>query len=136
MCPIVKARVCYWTTSDLAALAFEPPLVQRTVTGQLPGVVREPTVQLQDTVPLALAALGPRPAALEGPDLYSTTTVQAAPAIVRAPTVAVAPRLMGEVRLVIATVIAPLAGAVLGRGVAAGFAVAAGAEDGIAPPTT
>jgi hypothetical protein len=136
MCPIVKARVCYWTTSDFAALALEPPLVQRTVTGQLPRVVRVLTVQLQDTVPLALAALGPRPAALDGPDLYCTTTVQAAPAAVFAPTVAVDPRLIGEVRLVIATVIAPLTGAVLGRGVAAGFAVAAGAEDGMESPTT
>jgi hypothetical protein len=60
----------YWTTSDIVALALEPPLVQRTVTGQLPGVVREPTVQLQEMVPLALAFFGPRPAALEGPDLY------------------------------------------------------------------
>jgi hypothetical protein len=59
----------YWTTSDVVALALVPPIVQRTVTGQLPGVVREPTVQLQDTTPLALAVLGPRPAALEGPDL-------------------------------------------------------------------
>src|SRR5450759_5703940 len=60
----------YWTTSDVVALALVPPLAQRTVTGQLPGVVREPTVQLQDTVPLALAFFGLRPAALEGPDLY------------------------------------------------------------------
>ena len=35
------------------ALVEDPLLVQRTVTGQLPGVVREPTVQLQDTVPLS-----------------------------------------------------------------------------------
>ena len=96
------------------ALALVPPLAQRTVTGQLPGVVREPTVQLQDTVPLALAFFGLRPAALEGPDLYCTTTVQAAPAAVFAPTVAVEPRLIGEVRLVIATVTAPVTGGVVG----------------------
>jgi hypothetical protein len=54
----------------LVALALVPLLVQRTVTGQLPGVVRKPTVQLQDTAPLALAFFGPRPAALDGPDLY------------------------------------------------------------------
>jgi hypothetical protein len=52
------------------ALVEDPLLVQRTVTGQLPGVVREPTVQLQDTVPLAFAFFGPSPDALDGPDLY------------------------------------------------------------------
>jgi hypothetical protein len=59
----------YWTTSDVVALALVPPLAQRTVTGQLPGVVRELTVQLHMTAPAAPAVLGPRPAALDGPDL-------------------------------------------------------------------
>jgi hypothetical protein len=118
------------------ALALVPPLAQRTVTGQLPGVVRVLTVQLQVTAPVALAVLGPRPAAREGPDLYSTTTVQAALAAVFAPTVAVDPRLIGEVKLVIATVTAPVTGGVVGRGVAVGFAVATGPEGGMEPPTT
>ena len=52
------------------ALELEPPLVQRTVTGQVPGVVRVLTVQLQDTGPLTLALMRPRPAALDGSDLY------------------------------------------------------------------
>jgi hypothetical protein len=53
--------------------------VHVTATGHLPGVVRVPTVQLQVTAPLALAVSAPRPAALDGPDLYSTMMVQAAP---------------------------------------------------------
>ena len=63
------AQHAYWTTSAFVAVALAPPLAQRTVTGQLPGVVREPTVQLQETAPLALAFFGPRPDAPEGPDL-------------------------------------------------------------------
>ena len=52
------------------ALELEPPLVQRTATGQVPGVVRVLTVQLQDTGPLTLASMGPRPAALDRSDWY------------------------------------------------------------------
>jgi hypothetical protein len=62
--------------------------------------------------------------------------VQAAPAAVFAPTVAADPLLIGEVKLVIATMTAPVAGGVVGRGVAAGFAVATGPEGGVEPPTT
>jgi len=61
--------------------------VHVTVTGQLPGVVRVPTSQVHCTVPEADAVVGPRPAAVLGPDLYSTSMEQAAPGAV--PTVAV-----------------------------------------------
>jgi hypothetical protein len=40
-----------------------------TVTGQLPFEVLDPTRQDQLTVPDALAVFGPRPEAVEGPDL-------------------------------------------------------------------
>jgi hypothetical protein len=46
-----------------------PPIVQVMVTGQLPVVVREPTVQLQPTAPSAPAVVGPSPDAFDGPDL-------------------------------------------------------------------
>jgi hypothetical protein len=53
-----------------------PPDEQVTVTGQLPRVVLVPTFQVQDATPVLLADFGPRPAAVAGPDLYSTTMVQ------------------------------------------------------------
>jgi hypothetical protein len=46
------------------------------VTGQLPAVVLEPTFHVHDATPVLLAYLGPSPAAVDGPDLYSTTIVQ------------------------------------------------------------
>jgi len=58
------------------AEALWDPRLQLTVTGQLPEVVRVPTFHVQLTAPVALAVFGPRPAAVDGPDLYSTTMVQ------------------------------------------------------------
>ena len=46
-------------------LAFGPPQV--TVTGQLPGVVFGPTIQLQEATPLASVVLGTSPRARLGP---------------------------------------------------------------------
>jgi hypothetical protein len=51
------------------ALAVAPPVVQVMVTGQLPVVVREPTVQLQPTAPSVPDVVGPSPDAFDGPDL-------------------------------------------------------------------
>jgi hypothetical protein len=50
--------------------------VQVTVTGHVPGVVRVPTFQVHATAPEADAVFGYRPAAVEGPDLYSTSMEQ------------------------------------------------------------
>jgi hypothetical protein len=105
------------------AEALLPPALQVTVTGHEPTVVREPIFQVQLTLPVPLAVLGPRPAALDGPDLYSTTMVHVAPAFVRATRVAKAPRETGEVRLVIRTVTDdPGAPVGVGRGVGPGGA--------------
>lgn len=65
-----------------------PLLVQVMVTGQEPGVVRVPTFQVQLTTPVEPAVWFPRPLALEGPDLYSTTIQQAALGVVLAVAVA------------------------------------------------
>ena len=46
-------------------LTLFPPHV--TVTGQLPGVVLVPTVQLHDTAPLPSVRFGPSPCAVPGP---------------------------------------------------------------------
>jgi hypothetical protein len=53
-----------------------PLLLQLTVTGQLPAVVRVPTFHVQDATPLPFAYFGPKPLAVDGPDLYSTTIEQ------------------------------------------------------------
>jgi hypothetical protein len=68
-----------------------------TVTGQLPGVVPVPTFQVQDATPLAFAVCGPSPAAFDGPDRYTTTMVQYAPAFVLTLAVAYDPFATGEV---------------------------------------
>lgn len=57
---------------------FVPPAEHVTVTGQLPSVVLVPTLQVQEATPVELAVLGSRPAAVDGPDLYSTTILQLA----------------------------------------------------------
>ena len=53
-----------------------PLFEQLTVTGQLPADVRVPTFQVHDAEPLPLAYCGPSPAAVDAPDLYSTTMLQ------------------------------------------------------------
>jgi hypothetical protein len=106
------------------------PLVQVTVTGQLPAVVRGPTLQVQDAIPLLLAVLGPRPAAVEGPDLYSTTIAQEAPALVRTVAVALAPGLIGDVsELNVSVRLGGGVGFGVGRGV--GLGVGAGVGLGV-----
>lgn len=105
--------------------ASSSPFEQVTVTGQLPAVVRVPTLQVQEAVPVLLASFGPRPAALEGPDLYSTAIVQEAPGAVVTFAVANAPGLTGEVSDVNANVnvggrVGSGVGASVGAGVMAG----------------
>lgn len=73
---------------------------QATVTGHEPWVVLDPIFQLQDATPDPLAVVSPSPEAFDGPDLYSTTIEQLAPARVLIETVAVAPRLTGDVNCV------------------------------------
>jgi hypothetical protein len=70
-CREIPARTdaTYSTCRYPVADAVCPPAKQVIVTGQLPGVVLVPTFQVQLTLPLAFAAFGPRPAAVEGPDL-------------------------------------------------------------------
>jgi hypothetical protein len=70
---------------------------QDTVTGQLPLLVAAPTVQDQLMTPVEDAGLAPRPAALDGPDLYSTSMPQVARASVLIVAVALLPALIGEV---------------------------------------
>ena len=91
------------TTRYAVADDVAPAAEQVTVTGQLPAVVLVPTVQLQLTTPDPSAVLDPSPAALDGPDLYSTVIEQAAPAAACAVAVAVAPPLTGDVSEVILT---------------------------------
>ena len=62
--------------------------------------------------------------------------MQAAPAAVLAPTVAVDPLLIGEVRLVMATEIDVPPVAVVELGVVTGLEVATGAGGGAEPPRT
>src|SRR2546428_11581796 len=81
------------------------------MTGHLPGVVFEPTRQVQLTCPRLFASWGTRPRARDRPDLYSTTIVQAAPGTVLAVSVASVNGATGVVRLTssTATSIAPAA---------------------------
>jgi len=44
--------------------------------GQLPSVVRAPTIHDQPTLPVPSLVMGLRPAAVDGPDLYVTTIEQ------------------------------------------------------------
>lgn len=84
----VPPTVHYTTWRYLVTDFCAPPAEHVTVTGQLPGVVLVPTFQVHDATPEEFAFFGSRPAADEGPDLYSTTMLQLAPAKVL--TVAVA----------------------------------------------
>jgi hypothetical protein len=95
--------------------------------------VLPPTFHDQVMVPAELAVLSPSPAAVEGPDLYSTTIEQRAFADVLIDTEAVLFRETDAVRAVTltASVVAGFGvglgdGFVVGFGVAAGFLVAAG----------
>lgn len=63
-------------------LWVNPAAEHVTVTGQDPGVVRVPTFHVQLAFPEPSAVVGPNPAAVDGPDLYSTTMLQFAPAAV------------------------------------------------------
>jgi hypothetical protein len=100
--------------------------------GQVPRVVLPPTFHDQLTAPVELAVLSPSPAAFEGPDLYSTTIEQRAPADVLMATVAVLLRVTDAVSAVTVTESFVVVGAavglafgfVVGFGVAVGFCVA------------
>ena len=91
-----------------------------------------PTFQDQLTAPVELAVLSPSPAAVEGPDLYSTTIEHRAPADVLMDTIAVLLRETEAVRAVTITesfVVVDVGvgfgfGFVVGFGVAVGFFVA------------
>jgi hypothetical protein len=65
-------RTSRYLATDLCSPLFE----QVTVTGQLPAVVLVPTFQVHEATPELLAYFGPRPEAVDGPDLYSTTMEQ------------------------------------------------------------
>ena len=101
-----------------------PRLAQLTVTGQLPEVVRLPTFQVHVATPALLAYLGPRPDAVDGPDLYSTTIVQEAPALALTEAVANDPGLTGEVSEVNASI---RLGTEVGFGVGTGVGTVVGA---------
>ena len=97
----------------------------------MPRVVLLPTFQDQLTAPVELAVLSPSPAAFEGPDLYSTTIEQRAPADVLMEIIAVLLRETDAVRavtitesLVVVGVGVGFFGFVVGFGVAVGFFVA------------
>jgi len=110
-----------------------PAAEQVTVTGQPPSVVLVPTFQVHDAMPLAFAVVGPSPAACEGPDLYSTTIEQEAPAFVVTVAVASEPRATGEVSDVKASARVGFvvgAGVGFGAGGAVGFGVGAGVAFG------
>jgi len=66
---IVGGELAHVTWKVFVTDAPLPLLEQVTVTGQAPGVVREPTSHVQLTAPAELAVFDPRPAAFEGPDL-------------------------------------------------------------------
>ncbi len=105
------------------------------MTGHDPGVVRLPTFHVQLTMPDEFAVLSPRPAAVEGPDLYWTSMEQAAPAAVFTVAVALAPRLIGEVNVVNARERVGLGvgfGVGLGVGSGVGFGVGVGVGLGVA----
>ena len=109
------------------ALPDCPFLEQVTVTGHEPRVVEPPMSQVQEVAPEESAVFGPRPAALDGPDLYCTTIEQLAPARVCTAAVAFELRGAGEVNVVKATVIA---GGGVGAGVLTGAGVGAGVLTG------
>ena len=90
--------------------------------GHSPAVVLDPTVHVQETLPSG-AALGSRPEAELGPDLYWTMILHSVPGDVLADRVALFPRGMGEVRETITT---KMAGEIVREGTGAMVAVASG----------
>src|SRR5690242_19026353 len=98
----------------------------------VPRVVLLPTFHDQVTMPEAPAVLSPKPAAVDGPDLYSTSIEQRAFAAVLIVTDAML--LRGAVAVCRVTLTENVVGAVVGRGLAfvfaAVFAVATGFFDG------
>jgi hypothetical protein len=105
---------------------------QVTVTGHVPSVVFEPIRHVDEADPRTSAVVGPNPCAFEGPDLYMTTILQAAPGLVV--TVAVAELFLaaGEVREVNARLKDRAAvGSGVGRVVGAGSVVGAGVDFGL-----
>jgi hypothetical protein len=115
------------TFKSLVALPVWSPRSQVTVTGHEPAVVLTPTFQLQLTSPAAFAVLGSRPAAVDGPDLYSTSIVQYAAAAVLTAAVAVFPPAIGVVSFVNVTAIVAASD---GSGVGVGSGVEVGATLG------
>src|SRR3989454_7016677 len=98
-----STRPSHRTSSSVRSSPTSSRTEHRTITGHLPGVVLEPTRQVQLTCPRLLASWGTRPRARDGPDLYSTTIVQAAPGTVLAVSVASVNGATGVVRLTSST---------------------------------
>ncbi|HEX9040927.1 MAG TPA: hypothetical protein VF838_07835 [Trebonia sp.] len=111
------------------ALALCPAWLHATVTGHEPAAVFVPTFHVQVTDPLAPAVAGPSPAALDGPDAYTTTIVQVALAAVLTTAVSNWPGLTAG-RLTNVTVTA--AWGAVGRGVAVGVGCGVGLGVGLA----
>jgi hypothetical protein len=65
----VNYRFHHCTVNGTSLVSELPLMVQLTTIRQVPGVVRDPTFQVQDTLPWPSAVLGPSPAALLAPDL-------------------------------------------------------------------
>ena len=116
---------------------------QVTVIGHVPGVVREPTSQVQLTLPAPSDVAGLKPAAVDGPVLYITTMKQPVLGDVRAASVAVWPcaTVSGALRNVTVAAGGGGGGGAVGVtvgaevGAAVGAAVAVGVEVGGAAPT-
>ena len=64
-----KLPTLHRTVKYLVSDTVFPPDAATTTIGHEPGVVFEPTVQLQDTFPVSSAVPGDRPRAELGPDL-------------------------------------------------------------------
>jgi hypothetical protein len=113
------------TVRYLIAEPKASPLEQDTVTGHLPADVLIPTFHDQLTAPVALAVFGSSPAAVDGPDLYSTSIEHSARGEVFTFAVAVRPGSIGEVNdvNVTASVVSGGAeGSTIGTGVCSGVA--------------
>ena len=78
----------HFTAKLVSFVVDSPPLEAVTVIGYVPVAGLEPTFQVQETFPPLSAVLEPRPVAVLGPELYSTSIEHSAPGTVLAFSVA------------------------------------------------